>query len=351
MSQIDISKAKCTGLSFEAAVNLAQQGDGELTGFELDGYTGAVVQRWWGKLAICLDGISCKQKMPIFKDHNQTQIVGYSTSTTNTPTFKVSGVFSKTTAAAKEVMALASEGFPWQASIGVMPKAITELKQGATMTVNGEELAGPAEIWTQSEVFETSFVPLGADGNTSATVFSKIQEIEERAIEPTNREESMNLEKLKTDHPELVAEIVQGANAGHEEALAAAREEGAKLERERIKSVKEQEIPGFEDVVELAMFDGKSTAGDVAIAINQKHKESLQQHSAYNSADAPAPVAEPANDMKLNADTGPVTKEKLQKKWDKDPALQAEFGGDFESYLALEMPGDGVIFKNHGKGE
>ena len=164
------------------------------------------------------------------------------------------------------------------------------------------------------------------------------------------KEVKMDLNMLKEKHPDLVALVVDEAQSGMREKIDAARLEGAEVERERIKSVKEQELPGYEEVVELAMFDGKSTAGEVAIAINAAHKATLLQRQGDNSSDAPPPVDEPANNMKLESESGgPVTKEKLQKRWEKDTALQAEFAGDFETYLALELPGDGVKFKTTGK--
>ena len=353
MNKIKLTDAKCTKLSFDAAVKLAKDND-TLTGFELDGYTGAAVDRWWGKLVIDLSGITAKQRMPIFLNHNSDKIVGHSISTSADDIFRVSGVFSKSTEAAREVMALAAEDFPWQASIGVSPKAIMELKDGVTMQVNGFELTGPAEVWTQSEVSETSFVPLGADSNTSATVFSNIEEVaeEERAIPPTIRkDDTMNLQELKDKHPELVAEIVREATSGHDDALKLARSEGAEAERLRIKAVHEQAYPGHEELISTAMFDGESLAGDVAIAINKANLAAQLSAGEQLSSDAPEIVPEPVNNGELTKNDGPVTKEKLEAEWSKNPALRAEFGGDLESYLALEMPGDGVKFKTLSKSE
>jgi hypothetical protein len=168
--------AGSTSFCFNSIVEFKRENTGaeskNLTGFEIQAYTGAAVECRWGKLVVAVDGISCKQQMPIFKDHDHKKIVGYSTSTSNKGTFSVKGVFSKATEAADEVKKLAIEGFPWQASIGVRPKKKQELKNNDSMVVNGRQVTGPAEIWLESEVFETSFVPLGADNTTSVAVFS-----------------------------------------------------------------------------------------------------------------------------------------------------------------------------------
>lgn len=345
--KIDLSRAKCSDLSFDAAVELKRTPGGTgITGFDIDAYTGAVVDRWWGKLAINVDGIISKQQMPIFKNHNPDEIVGYSTKATSDSNFKVSGVFSKTTEAAKEVIGLAEEGFPWQASIGVKPKTILELREDASMEVNGTEVSGPAEVWLESEVYETSFVPLGADGSTGVTVFSEI----ERAIAPTKTREvdTMTLEELREKHPELVALIAKEATSGNEEALAAAREEGATTERERIQAVKEQSLPGHEDLVESLAFDGKTTGAEAAVKVLAAEKESQRQKAEDFKNNAPQPAAQPANN---NTSTETLTgEEALKAKWDKDKALQLEFMC-FEDYQALMDTDDGIVVKNKFKGE
>lgn len=173
---IDVGQAKCQQLSFDGAIQFRKEqsaGAVNLTGFEIAAYTGAVIERWWGKLAVEISGITCKDKMPIFRDHDRTQIVGYSISTGKGEAFTVKGQFSQSTAASAEVRQLAAEGFPWQASIGVKPVTVLEIQEGTSTVVNGQTVPGPAEVWLESEVYETSFVPLGADGNTGVSVFSE----------------------------------------------------------------------------------------------------------------------------------------------------------------------------------
>ena len=277
--KIDIAKAKCTRLSFDSAVQFlrATPDTKELTGFDIDAYTGAVVDRWWGKLVVDVAGITASQQMPIFRNHDHNEIVGYSTSTRNDGTFGVQGVFSSATEAAAEVKALAAEGFPWQASIGVRPKTILEIRENASMVVNGQAVHGPAEVWLESEVFETSFVPLGADGNTRVSVFSEYEQQRAAApTTPTQQERKMDLKQLKTEHPELVvalsAEIVAGLqdqelrqhNPGLATALLA---QGGQQERERIADVRSQMLPGHEALIAQLELDGTSTGADAAKAI------------------------------------------------------------------------------------
>lgn len=232
-SQIDVKNANCTGLELLAPVELLKK-DGAGDKFKIEAYTGEAVERWWGLLAIDIDGITAKKKIPILMNHNTREIVGFSTDTYKNGSFFVSGQYSGVTKSAKEAKELAAEGFPWQASIGVRPLKILSLEKGATDSVNGKTVTGPAEIWLESEVFETSFVPLGADSNTSISTFSKFTEAQQGANqEPHKKEQFMEitLEKLAKDAPALLAEIQTKARAeGKDEGLT----EGTKLGEARI---------------------------------------------------------------------------------------------------------------------
>ncbi len=169
--QISLKDARCTAFQTHAPVEFLK--DGDQGKFKIQAYTGAVVNRWWGKLAIDVNGIQAKQTLPVLLNHDRSKIVGHSIRSWADKSFWVEGSFSQTTPHAAEVKALAGEGFPWQASIGVAPLKIVKVDDGKTMKVNGLTVKGPAEVWLESEVFETSFVPLGADDNTSVQTFTE----------------------------------------------------------------------------------------------------------------------------------------------------------------------------------
>ena len=187
-------------------------------------------------ISIDVEGIKAKKQIPVLMNHNSSQIVGHSTKTYKDGSFFVSGQFSDVTDKAKEAKGLAQEGFPWQASIGVRPIKILSLEKDGKMDVNGKTLKGPAEVWLESEVFETSFVPLGADGNTSVSTFSKFTEQEAPQGANNNPHEEVKfmdftLENLAKEAPDLLASIQSDAKtAGHTEGLAV----GVTQERERV---------------------------------------------------------------------------------------------------------------------
>lgn len=117
-----------------------------------------------------------------------------------------------------------------------------------------------------------------------------------------HKEITMDLKTLKEQHQELVAAIAQEVTASHEEALAAARADGAKAERDRIEDVRAQAIPGHEKIVEAMAFDGVSTGADCAKAIVAAEKLLRQQAQDQQQADANAlvpPATPPAGAMAM----------------------------------------------------
>jgi hypothetical protein len=69
-----------------------------------------------------------------------------------------------------EVRHLAGNGFQWQLSIGADPVRTEELDAGKDDHGQRPEVTGPLTISRETVIGEISFVPLGADGDTSATV-------------------------------------------------------------------------------------------------------------------------------------------------------------------------------------
>ncbi len=333
--KIEKSEARCTSLALNSPVTFFREQGKEtsLTNFEIEAYTGAVVDRWWGKLAIAVDGISARQQIPILKNHDASQIVGYSTGTSNAGgSFSLQGKFSAVTEVGKETRELALEGFPWQASIGVAPKTILEIEAGASTTVNGLEVFGPAEVWLESEVYETSFVPLGADSNTGVTVFEREDHraggSKKLKEEPFEKGESMDLAQLKKEQKELLASYRQELLAAvtREELEAAGNplvaelvKAGVQQELARAKEVREQLMPGHEALIEQLASDGKSTGADAAIAIVAAEKEARARAAQALSSEANPPVT--ATD---SGDAGPavIKREEFNKL---SPAAQKSF--------------------------
>ena len=145
----------------------------KLRPFKMVGYTGAsmVIPGFWHPVVVDLAGMTVSsQRLPIFRQHDPDRIVAHSEAVGVTPQgVDLTGVMSGTGDAAREVLDLAANQFPWQASIGASIERREFVEPGSTVKVNGRNFTGPINVARASTLREVSFVPLGADPGTSAT--------------------------------------------------------------------------------------------------------------------------------------------------------------------------------------
>jgi ATP-dependent Clp protease, protease subunit len=161
----------------------------------------------------------------------------------------------------------------------------------------------------------------------------------------------MTIEKLKAEHPEVYQamcdEARQTAAADHALALEEAKQQAVTGERQRIADCRAQAIPGHEALVDAMAFDGKSTSADVALAIIGAEKK-LRSTALQNLQDDAPPAAPPAyaGDTPTPADD-PATEEAAKAQYDKDAALQKEFGSfkSYYAYVKASSAGRARIFK------
>lgn len=157
------------------AVITAAEGEGKLPSFSGVAYTGApmVPDGWWNPVIIDLAGVQVpSQKRPALRQHDHQQIVGHTTAikVDASTGINVEGVCSGQAEHVAKVVEPARNGFPWQMSIGANPIRTEFLEAGKQAKVNGRDVTGPMTISRETSLGEVSFVPLGADGDTSATV-------------------------------------------------------------------------------------------------------------------------------------------------------------------------------------
>lgn len=153
-------------------------GDGKpaLKKFSMTGYTGGAMNVGFGMpVVVDLQGMTVlRQANPILMSHDPSAIVAHTTAVdVSAQRVKVAGVMSGVGPAAQEVQALAANGFPWQASIGASIQQREYVDAGKTVQVNGRNFTGPLMVARKTVLGEVSFVPIGADQNTSATVTAK----------------------------------------------------------------------------------------------------------------------------------------------------------------------------------
>ena len=164
-------------LTATAHIEVEASGDGESTAlprFQMVAYTGGAMRiaGWKFPVVIDLAGMSIPaQSRPIRFGHDPLSGVGHTDSIrVEQGKLMAAGVVSRDTSAAREVVASSKNGFPWQASVGASVDEFEFIKAQQQVTVNGRQYAGPINVVRKSTLGEISFVDLGADGETSASV-------------------------------------------------------------------------------------------------------------------------------------------------------------------------------------
>jgi hypothetical protein len=190
---------------------LAAGTDGKptLPRFTMVAYTGGPMRLagWRFPVVVDLAGLAIpSQSRPIRFGHDPLSGVGHTDSIRVADgRLAAAGVVSRDTAAAREVVASARNGFPWQASIGAAVEQFEFVKENQSVLVNGREFAGPLNVVRKSTLGEISFVDLGADGNTSASVAAR------KAA--ANQEQEV-MDETKTGSEQKVVQAGAGSGAG-----------------------------------------------------------------------------------------------------------------------------------------
>ena len=172
--------------------------------------------------------------------------------------------------------------------------------------------------------------------------------------------EIMTLAELKEKHPDVHKAIFEdGRLAGIEEgkpafqeAVDAARKEGAAAEQVRIKSVKALSIPGHEALIETLMFDGVTTGEQTAVQVLAAEKTLRESKLAAFQAegkDIKVPVVEGAEQPSGAVDPNLPVEERAKAEWDKDPDLRAEFKDNFTAFLAFKKADEAGSVKILGR--
>ena len=158
----------------------AGEGEAKDPTFKLNAYTGGALRANYPyPVVVDLTGLKAEKNVPILRGHNQDRIVGHATEVViaqrgTARGVHISGVVSADTVDAKEVVASAKKGFPWQVSIGANPDRVEFVEPGKKVFVNEQTFTGPLYVFRAATLRETSFVAIGADPNTSASVAASL---------------------------------------------------------------------------------------------------------------------------------------------------------------------------------
>jgi len=211
---VKLNKSALCFTDITGTVKMSEPKEGTERNLYMVAYSGGVItDHWyWGNLVIDVEGMKISGNLPILKDHNSDQKIGFGKFKTDN--YKIVPTSTKflDTEFANEFLSLSDQGFPFQASVYAKPSKIQRLMDNEEVDVNGFKFKGPGTVWRESVLKECSIVTFGADPNTKSVAMSENEDVEMfvemKTIKEDNEEVIMNLDKLKGEHSELYAQVL-----------------------------------------------------------------------------------------------------------------------------------------------
>jgi hypothetical protein len=229
--------------------------------FHMDAYSGApmAVAGWRFPVIVDLNGLTVRGGAKVYLDHDRAARVGHIDGLQiEHGALRVGGVISSTSQTAREVVADADNGYPWQASIGATVVDAEFVGEGKTVSVNGREVAGPVNVARRTVLSEVSFVGSGADDHTSASIAAGAAK-ENTAMDGKEKTEGVETE-TGTETPPAAPEVKAQAPAAGAPIVAAdpvaEMRTKAAVEKERIAAVEKVCGDKHAEIAAKAIKDG-----------------------------------------------------------------------------------------------
>ena len=163
--------------------------------------------------------------VPILYSHDWDQQLGHATvSRADETGIWLEGVVSVPSERAREWIASAKAGFPWQASLGWNVEDGIAVPEGEELEINGRTEKGPFLAMTKINIWECSVVTFGADSKTEANITARAENV-------TNNQPSHDIEvkameeDKKTIEAEATPTVAQVDSGAELDKIRAARVE------------------------------------------------------------------------------------------------------------------------------
>lgn len=170
-----------------------------------------------------------------------------------------------------QIAEAADQGFPWEMSVYAQAEAHEEVGAGTVLSVNGNEVTGPAVILRRCTIREVSFTAVGVDSETEAVVLSDgspLPDIFKQPLELSmTPEEKKAFDDLKAEVDTLKAEKAE-AEKKLKEAEAAAKKSQvkAKLSAAGFKEGEDGKFEGLSDATMTVLLSADIAAAEAMIA-------------------------------------------------------------------------------------
>ena len=194
-----------------------------------------------------LEGLRHKASVPVLLEHSPVKMAGVCRLSVTADGLIAEGSL-LSNEFGTQIAEAADQGFPWEMSVYAQAESYEELAAGAVLSVNGNEVTGPAVILRRCTIREVSFTAVGADSETEAVVLSDGSPLPDIFKQP--------LELSMTPEEKKAFDDLQAEKAEVEQKLKAAEAENRKI---RVKAklsaagFKEGEDGKFEGLSEATM--------------------------------------------------------------------------------------------------
>jgi len=146
--------------------------------FTVEAYDGGPlpVEGFEQPVVVDLETLEYPESIPLLIDHKATVEATLGSTdkiTNNGKTISLGGIVTATSQLALGVVEQHDKGQRWQASIGVRIGTLQTVDAGHTVTVNKQTFRGPVLVARNSEMYETSVLPAGADWTTAVNLAAK----------------------------------------------------------------------------------------------------------------------------------------------------------------------------------
>ena len=170
-----------------------------------------------------------------------------------------------------QIAEAADQGFPWEMSVYAQAESYEELAAGAVLSVNGNEVTGPAVILRRCTIREVSFTAVGVDSETEAVVLSDgspLPDIFKQPLELSmTPEEKQAFDDLKAEVDTLKAEKAKAEKKLKEaEAAAKKNQVKAKLSAAGFKETEDGKFEGLSDATMTVLLSADIAAAEAMIA-------------------------------------------------------------------------------------
>ena len=156
-----------------------------------------------------LEGLRYKASVPVLLEHSPVKMAGVCRLSVTADGLIAEGSL-LSNEFGTQIAEAADQGFPWEMSVYAQAESYEELAAGAVLSVNGNEVTGPAVILRRCTIREVSFTAVGVDSETEAVVLSDgspLPDIFKQPVELSmTPEEKKAFDDLKAEVDTLKAE-------------------------------------------------------------------------------------------------------------------------------------------------